>query len=263
MDLIKEFLDNSKSIGKINNTTLEIYRKDIEDFDGFIVGKELIDVDERDIIHYIDKLKKKYSDRSVYRKISSIKSFYKYLYKNRIIDKFPILDIELPSKVKKTTQPLEKWEINNILEVCKDSYEERRDSLIIRLLCETGLKIGDILGLEKNNLEIADYKVINLYSNSKLVSEKISEKLALNLKEFCKEEVEKISPKKELIFGELSRQSFRVRFINYAKKARITRAVSPNMIKKMVIEEKLKDEDGHSFFEKIKSEYMRIGIGDD
>lgn len=263
MDLIKEFLDDSKSIGKINNTTLEIYRKDIEDFDGFIVGKDLIDVDEKDVIQYIEKLKRKYSDRSVYRKISSIKSFYKYLYKNRIIDKFPVLNIELPSEVKKTTQPLEKWEINNILEVCGDSYEGKRDSLIIRLLCETGLKIGEILGLENKNLELVDYKVIDLYSHSKFISERISEKLSLDLKEFCTEYFKKVSPNKEEIFGELSRQSFRVRFINYAKKARITRDVSPNMIKKMVIEEKLKDEDGCSFLDKIRSEYMRIGIGDD
>jgi integrase/recombinase XerD len=52
MDLIKEFLDNSKNIGKINSNTLEIYRKDIEDFDGFIVGKELIDATSQDIKLY-------------------------------------------------------------------------------------------------------------------------------------------------------------------------------------------------------------------
>lgn len=50
--------ENSKENGKINSSTLEIYRKDIEDFDGFIVGKDLLDVETQDIINYIEELRK-------------------------------------------------------------------------------------------------------------------------------------------------------------------------------------------------------------
>ena len=145
MDFINEFLKNSKENGKINSSTLEIYRKDIEDFDGFIVGKDLLDVETQDIINYIEELRKKYSDMSIYRKLSSIKSFYKYLLKSKIIDETPVKDIELPNRVKKVTEPLERWELKRILDICNDSYEERRDSLVIKLLYETGFKIGDIL----------------------------------------------------------------------------------------------------------------------
>lgn len=263
MDLIKEFLDNSKNIGKINSNTLEIYRKDIEDFDGFIVGKELIDATSQDILNYIEKLKERYSDRSIYRKMSSIKSFYKYLCKNRVIDRSPLLEIELPKKVTKSTLPLEKWEIKNILDVCNDSYEERRDLLIIKILAETGLKIGDVLDLEKESLKLADYKVINIYTNSRFISENLSLKLSQDLEEFCEVMLSKEYPGRNRIFDELSRQSFRVRFMIYAKKAGIQRDVSPSMIKKMIIEEKLKDENGITLLDKIRAEYMRIGIGDD
>ena len=262
MDLIKEFLDDSKNIGKINSTTLEIYRKDIEDFDGFIVGKELIDVTSQDIIDFIAKLKTRYSDRSIYRKISSIKSFYKYLIENRIIDISPASDIELPNKIEKKTEPLEKWEIKNILDACGDSYEEKRDSLIIRILCETGLKIGNVLDLEKERLELANFKAINIYVNSKIINEPLSDKLAEDLKEFA-EVFAKKYPGQNRLFGELSRPAFRVRFKIYAKRADIEREVSPSMIKKMVIEEKLKDEDGMTLIDRIRADYMSIGIGDD
>lgn len=263
MDLIKEFLDNSKSVGKINSTTLEIYRKDIEDFDGFIVGKELMDATRDDIVRYIAKLKKRYSDRSIYRKLSSVKSFYRYLCENRIIETSPVNDVELPKKVKQETQPLEKFEVKGILDVCGDLYEERRDSLIVRILCETGLKIGDVLELEKEALDLADYRTINIYKNSRFLSEPLSEGLSEDLKEFCTGMFLKKYPKRDKIFSELSRQSFRVRFKIYAKKAGIEREVSPSMIKKMIIEEKLKSEDGYTLLDKIRSEYMRIGIGDD
>lgn len=263
MDFIEEFLQKTKADGKINSSTLVIYRKDIEDFDGFIVGKELIDVETIDVVKYIEELKKKYSDMSVYRKISSLKSFYKYLLKAKIIDETPIKGIELSNRVKRTTQALEKWELKKILDVCNESYEERRDSLVIRLLYETGLKIGDILNLDRENLEKYEYKMINLYSSTKIVTERVSEKLAEDLKKFSEESSVKMYTNNNKIFSGLTRESFRVRFINYGKRAELDRDISPNMIKKIIVEEKTRDEEGLSFLDKIREQYMRIGIGDD
>lgn len=263
MDFINEFLKNAKEIGKINSSTLELYRKDIEDFDGFIVGKELLDVNNEDIVRYIEELKKKYSDMSIYRKISSLKSFYKYLLKTRIIDEYPIKDIELPSRVKKSTKALEKWELKRILDICNDTYEERRDSLVIRLLYETGLKIGDILSLERSDLEKYEYRIINVRSASKIINEKISDELSRDLREFVEKLLPNMYMNRNKVFEELSRESFRVRFIGYGKRAELEREISPNMIKKIIVEEKTRDEDGLSFIDKIREQYMRIGIGDD
>lgn len=263
VDFIDEFLKDAKENGKINLSTLTAYRKDIEDFDGFIVGKDLIDVETKDIVMYIEELRKKYSDMSIYRKISSLKSFYKYLLKSKIIDESPVSEIELSNRVKKTTQPLEKWEMKRILDVCNETYEEKRDSLVIRLLYETGFKIGDILELDKENLKMYEYKVINIRSAKKIMSEKLSESLARDLKEFIEKDLEVIYPNRKKIFEELSRENFRVRFISYGKRAELDREISPNMIKKIIVEEKTKDEEGLSFLDKIKEQYMKIGIGDD
>lgn len=65
------------------------------------------------------------------------------------------------------------------------------------------------------------------------------------------------------IFQELTREGFRVRFINYGKRAELERDISPNMIRKTIVEEKTKDEEGLSLIDKIREQYMRIGIGDD
>lgn len=263
MDFIKEFLDYANSIGKINSSTLEIYRKDIEDFDGFIVGKELLDVKAKDIAEYIEELKKRYSDRSIYRKLSSLKSFYKYLLKNRIIEEFPLRDIELPERVNKVTQPLEKWELKRILDICNESFEERRDVLIIRLLYETGFKIGDILSLEKDNLKNYDYKIVTTKSASKIISERLSEELSKTLEDFVEVRYKDMYTNKNKIFEGVTRENFRVRFINYGKRAKLSRAISPSMIRKIIVEEKVKDEAGKSFIDKIREKYMEIGIGDD
>lgn len=263
MDFINEFLIDSKANGRINSSTLEIYRKDIEDFDGFIIGKDLIDVETQDLVNYIEELKKKYSDMSIYRKISSLKSFYRYLLKAKIIDVNPTKDIELPNRVKKVTEPLEKWELKRILDVCDETYEGKRDSLVIKLLYETGFKIGDILSLEKDELSKYEYKIINIRSASKILNQKISENLSKELKFFSERLLPNMYTNRNKLFQELTREGFRVRFIGYGKKAELERDISPNMIKKIVTEEKIRDEDGVSLIDKIREQYMRIGIGDD
>lgn len=263
MDFINEFLVDSKANGRINSSTLEIYRKDIEDFDGFIIGKDLIDVETQDLVNYIEELKKKYSDMSIYRKMSSLKSFYRYLLKAKIIDVNPTKDIELPNRVKKVTEPLEKWELKRILDVCDETYEGKRDSLVIKLLYETGFKIGDILSLEKDELSKYEYKIINIRSASKILNQKISENLSKELKFFSERLLPNMYTNRNKLFQELTREGFRVRFIGYGKKAELERDISPNMIKKIVTEEKIRDEDGVSLIDKIREQYMRIGIGDD
>lgn len=263
MDFINEFLIDSKANGRINSSTLEIYRKDIEDFDGFIIGKDLIDVETQDLVNYIEELKKKYSDMSIYRKMSSLKSFYRYLLKAKIIDVNPTKDIELPNRVKKVTEPLEKWELKRILDVCDETYEGKRDSLVIKLLYETGFKIGDILSLEKDELSKYEYKIINIRSASKILNQKISESLSKELKFFSERLLPNMYTNRNKLFQELTREGFRVRFIGYGKKAELERDISPNMIKKIVTEEKIRDEDGVSLIDKIREQYMRIGIGDD
>ena len=261
MDFVKEFLETSKENGKITDTTHEMYQRDLKDFKEFIRGKEWIDVDNDDILKYIEELKKKYSDRSIYRKVSSLKSFYRYLLQKRIIDFMPMKEIELPKLQKAPSKILELQELNRVLEQCGDSFEGKRDSLVIRLLCETGLKINDILEIEKDMLETYEYKNITTTKGKRVYSEPISEKLGSDLKNYI--EMLK-NPEEKRVFGQLSRQGFRARFISYGKKAGIKQEISPNMIKRISIE--IKDKHGNddiSFIEKIREAYMKIGIGDD
>lgn len=263
MDFVKEFLDESRESGKLTETTLDMYQRDMKDFKDFIGEKDWLDVVNEDILQYIETLKTKYSDRSIYRKVSSLKSFYKYLLQRRIIDFLPMGDIELPKLQKFIPRTLEQQELNRVLEQCGESFEERRDSIIIRLLYETGLKIGDILELERETLKTYEYKSITASSGKRIISEPISEKLGVELKEHM-EIVEAVFPEEKRIFVGLSRQGFRARFIAYGKRAGIEQEISPNMIKKISAEVREKEERKDlSLWEQIRESYMKIGIGDD
>ena len=194
--------------------------------------------------------------------MSSLKTFYKYLLQNRIIESLPIQDIQLPKLQKFVPKELELYELNMILEQCGESFEGLRDSLIIKLLYETGLQINDILNLTRDNLKKYEFKSVVVNRGKNLFSESISQELRDRLKEFV-QIVEEVFPESERVFPELSRQNFRARFIAYGKKAGIDHEVSPNMIKKANSQYRESEESRETLLEKIKKVYLEIGIGDD
>lgn len=265
IDFIEKFFNEAKENKRFTDTTLEMYSRDLKEFKEFLKGEKLDDILEVNnsiVLNYIEKLKTQYSDRSIYRKISSLKTFYKYLLQNRIIEFLPIQEIELPKLQKFVPKNLELYELNMILEKCGETYEESRDSLIIKLLYETGLQINDILSLTKDNLKRYEFKKIVVTRGKNIFSVNISKELEESLKEFLNV-VENVFPDSTKIFPDLSRQNFRARFIAYAKKAGIKHEVSPNMIKKSNPDIKEISEDREELFEKIRKAYFEIGIGDD
>ena len=262
IDFVEKFFSDARENQRFSDSTLDMYSRDINEFKEFLGEKDILEVNNESILNYIESLKIRYSDRSIYRKVSSLKTFYKYLLQNRIIESLPIQDIQLPKLQKFVPKELELYELNMILEQCGESFEGLRDSLIIKLLYETGLQINDILNLTRDNLKKYDFKSIVVNRGKILFSEPISQEVGDRLKEFV-QIVEEVFPESEKVFPELSRQNFRARFIAYGKKAGIDHEISPNMIKKANSQYKQSEEGREILLEKIKKVYLEIGIGDD
>ncbi len=95
---------------------------------------------------------------------SSIKGFYKFLFKRRIISEFPFKDIEYPFVAKKLPEFLTKDEISRILNVdfkngknggnkAKEgsNFENIRNKVILELLYSSGLRISELAGVKLEN----------------------------------------------------------------------------------------------------------------
>ena len=134
IDFVEKFFSDARENQRFSDSTLDMYSRDINEFKEFLGEKDILEVNNESILNYIESLKIRYSDRSIYRKVSSLKTFYKYLLQNRIIESLPIQDIQLPKLQKFVPKELELYELNMILEKCGDSFEGIRDSLIIKPL---------------------------------------------------------------------------------------------------------------------------------
>ncbi|MGL4988026.1 MAG: site-specific integrase, partial [Cetobacterium sp.] len=88
MKLLKDFIQYKSEFKSLKKETLDLYFMDIKDFEEFL-KKDLLEVIKTDILKYIEFLKESYQPNSILRKISTIKTFYRYLQERKLVDDNP------------------------------------------------------------------------------------------------------------------------------------------------------------------------------
>ncbi|MBE7021076.1 MAG: tyrosine recombinase XerC [Ruminococcaceae bacterium] len=157
--VLKNFLTQKLTIeGKSPNTVKEYYYdlrgflgylKEIKDFDGevdidFIKGIELNDIYE--YLMYISN-EKKNGARTRSRRVSSIKSFFKYLHiKVKLIDSNPTEALDPPKFISTVPRYLELDESKRLLS-CVDGRHKERDFAILTLFLNCGLRLSELVGI--------------------------------------------------------------------------------------------------------------------
>ena len=127
------------------------------------VKKDLDLVKEEDIRDYLEYLNlKKDKSTSVSRKISTFKSFYKFLYLNEYIDKkeYPLSKISYPKAEKKLPKFIY---YNDLLEMINESSKGKeglRDRLIIEMLYATGVRVSELVNIKINDIDFNNRRII-------------------------------------------------------------------------------------------------------
>lgn len=266
MKLIDDFfyyLEKEETISKIS---IKLYKKDILDFKEYIGKENLLDVNNENILDYLNILKKSYSENSIIRKVTALKALYKYFLKKNYIKSSPLEKISLSRKNLKIGGEIEGFEIKAILDVIKEEKRERKDRLIIKILWETGLKISEVLNLKISELKRKNFKSFGLKKGKEYVIIEISENLSLELKKYIEEYEENLNLSLDTLFQGVTNQNFKDRFIKYSKRAKLERTLLPSMIRNKYLAEiknKEKNNEKENKTKEIKKEYLRIGIGDE
>lgn len=96
------------------------------------------------------------SNSSVNRKISSLKSFYKFLHKIKVIESSPLLKHKSLKTPKKLQIPFSENELDMVLNNLKfpDGFDGIRDKLIIDLFYTTGIRRIELIGLKMQNIDL-------------------------------------------------------------------------------------------------------------
>ncbi len=158
--LIEEFLDHLEFEKNYSENTIRNYRIDLNQFYEFLKemeNSEKINIEKID--HYTIReflgflYSKKISKRSVARKISSLKSFFKYLHLNKKIKINPISNVPYPKLDKDLPNFLTFPEVDELLSLQNDSNLGRRDGALLELLYATGMRVSELCSLNINDID--------------------------------------------------------------------------------------------------------------
>lgn len=161
MYLVSEFLNYIRNKNYSLNTIIS-YINDLYYFHEFVkMDFDKVKYDDvRDYLEYLNLKKEK--STSVSRKISSLKSFYKFLYKNEYMDKkdYPLVKVTYPKKEKKLPKFLY---YNDLLEIINESSKDKdgvRDRLIIEMLYATGVRVSELVNIKLSDIDFNNKRII-------------------------------------------------------------------------------------------------------
>ncbi len=161
---IDDFIKFIKFEKGLSENTVLAYKSDIKLFENFLKENKLNDVDEEVITDLIFQLKnKKYSNLSIARILVSIRNYYKFLLKEKMIKTNPFENLESFKVRKMMPEVLTETDIVNILNQPDLTTKEGiRDRAILELLYSAGIRVSELVNMELTDINL-DEKIIRCF----------------------------------------------------------------------------------------------------
>jgi integrase/recombinase XerC len=160
---IKHFIEYLSFEKKYSSHTIRAYNDDLNSFQTFCKitfdNENLGGVNYSQIRSWIVKMvNENISNRTVNRKISSLKSFYKFLVKTKQIKESPLLRHQALKISKRVQVPFSEKEINEVINNLNefDDFESVRNKLIVELLYSTGMRRAELMEIKQSSINFTN-----------------------------------------------------------------------------------------------------------
>lgn len=162
----ESFINYLKYEKRYSPLTAIAYKKDLDQFEEFFVStvgdfavEGINDKVARQWV--IELMDKGISARTVNKKISALKSFYKYLLRLEVIKENNLVNVIVPKVRKKLPQFVEEKNLNHLLDdgFFGRDFEALRDKLILSLLYGTGIRLAELMHLKDADIHRTEFLV--------------------------------------------------------------------------------------------------------
>ena len=235
--IIRSFLDSLYIEKGLSKNTVSSYKNDISSFLSWLNKKQINyqQVSDKNINEFISNLfNSGLKSSSINRKISSIKHFYLFLSKKKIIKYSPADEIETPKQEKYLPISMSEDEVERLLSSPNSNrIIERRDKAMIEILYATGMRISELVNLKLTDVDFnrSVLKVFGKGSKERLVpyGEKAAEALDIYLRD------RKRSDSKNVFLSnrgsQITRGAFWQRIKIYIKRENLKSSISPHTLR--------------------------------
>ncbi|MFN8436280.1 MAG: tyrosine-type recombinase/integrase [Cytophagales bacterium] len=175
---IERFISYIEFEKRYSKLTILAYKEDLHTFNQFLKNEfnilEIESADANQIRSYLMHLNlNKQSERSINRKIATLKSFYKFLTKNNFIEQNPCDKIKTLKTSKKLPVFVQEKEIITLLDNLQfeNTFIGLRDKLIIELFYGTGIRLSELISIKETdiNLDANQLKVIGKGNKERII----------------------------------------------------------------------------------------------
>ena len=168
---INKFIDYLKYQKNYSIYTCNNYKKDLKEYNNFIVSNKLNykNLSYEDATKYLKFLnEEKNAKSSISRKLSSIRSFYKFLVLNNITDKNIFLIVSSPKKDKKIPKFINYSDINEIFKVPNiNTPSGQRERLILEILYGSGVRVSELVNIKLKDINLNNKSILIYGKGSK------------------------------------------------------------------------------------------------
>jgi integrase/recombinase XerC len=167
--LLENFLNHLQFERHYSSHTLLAYQTDLEQFFDFLYRhfetpslseSMLTQVDVLTVRLWMGELLEQgMQARSIGRKLAAVRSFFRYLVRQRILSVYPLSNIKTPKVAKRLPQFLTEEQTRKLFDeqlaaLDPDSFEGRRDRALLELLYSSGLRLSELIGLNIEDIDM-------------------------------------------------------------------------------------------------------------
>ncbi|MBN8828526.1 MAG: site-specific tyrosine recombinase XerD [Sphingobacteriia bacterium] len=165
LEIFDEYLKSE--VGASANTTAS-YLKDLNNFSEYLNKSKVKfeNVQSTDIENFIKYLNSNsFKSSTINRHISAIKSFYQFLFTEKIISSSPALNIDHNKLPQKLPKFLSKEEVNQLMEIIRkaETLDEIRLLAMLEILYATGMRVSELVSLKRNSIKFSEKGEIEPY----------------------------------------------------------------------------------------------------
>jgi integrase/recombinase XerC len=157
---LNQFLTYLRAEKRSSSHTLLAYERDLRQFMEFLADDfeidEVTDVSTSAVRSWLMLLNTMdYEPRSIHRKMSSLRTFFKFMRREEICTQDPMVNVKGPKIPKRLPTYIDEKAMAHLLDDFEypEGYEGLRDQLLVTLFYETGIRLSELIGLNVNDLQ--------------------------------------------------------------------------------------------------------------
>ena len=239
--VMTEYLNFLKNTKKSSDNTIQAYKRDLNFFFEYLKKNNLeyLNVEYDDIQKYIEELNNEgRKAASISRRLATLRSFYGYLLKKKLIKAIPTNKVNTPKVEKKAPMILTADEVEILLSQPKsDDLKGIRDKAMLEFAYATGMKVSEIINLDLKDVNLVDsYVVCNEgYSKRVVPLGRISKEALVEYLDNSRPYLLKTEEEKPLFVNvmgnRLTRQGFWKIIKQYQEQAHIDKEITPHVLR--------------------------------